>query len=100
VSWTRAGNLLRVDAPVRSGATARVAYRRTFHHGPGSLSNIERQDALLYADWLPVISFQPAPSRITVDTPAAWESIAQGVGDEEGWPLYLSRYASLFTEVR
>jgi uncharacterized protein YndB with AHSA1/START domain len=29
-----------------------------------------------------------------------WQAVSQGVGDEAGWPLYLSRYASLFTEVR
>jgi uncharacterized protein YndB with AHSA1/START domain len=29
-----------------------------------------------------------------------WESVSQGVGDEAGWPLYLSRYASLLTDVR
>ena len=28
-----------------------------------------------------------------------WEAVSQGVGDDAGWPLYLSRYAALFTEV-
>ena len=25
-----------------------------------------------------------------------WEGVAQGVGHDQGWPLYLSRYAALF----
>jgi len=25
-----------------------------------------------------------------------WPSVAEGVGDDQGWPLYLSRYAELF----
>ena len=25
-----------------------------------------------------------------------WESVADGVGHDQGWPLYLSRYAALF----
>ncbi len=29
---------------------------------------------------------------------AGWESLRDGVGDEQGWPLYLSRYAALVTE--
>jgi uncharacterized protein YndB with AHSA1/START domain len=31
---------------------------------------------------------------------SGWQAISEGVSDEDGWPLYLSRYASLFTEVR
>ncbi|KAB1102801.1 SRPBCC family protein [Micromonospora aurantiaca] len=27
-----------------------------------------------------------------------WESVRDGVGHDEGWPLYLDRYADLFTE--
>ena len=27
-----------------------------------------------------------------------WESVRDGVGHDEGWPLYLSRYAALFAE--
>jgi uncharacterized protein YndB with AHSA1/START domain len=27
-----------------------------------------------------------------------WEAVASGVGHDEGWPLYLARYAGLFTE--
>ncbi|WP_431876952.1 SRPBCC family protein [Micromonospora marina] len=27
-----------------------------------------------------------------------WESVRDGVGHDEGWPLYLDRYAGLFTE--
>ncbi|MFD4209836.1 SRPBCC family protein [Micromonospora tulbaghiae] len=27
-----------------------------------------------------------------------WESVRDGVGHDEGWPLYLNRYAGLFTE--
>ena len=27
-----------------------------------------------------------------------WEAVAGGVGHDEGWPLYLARYAALFTE--
>ena len=27
-----------------------------------------------------------------------WEAVRQGVDDDAGWPLYLSRYADLFTE--
>jgi uncharacterized protein YndB with AHSA1/START domain len=27
-----------------------------------------------------------------------WEAVAAGVGHDEGWPLYLTRYAALFTE--
>ncbi len=26
-----------------------------------------------------------------------WEAVAGGVGHDEGWPLYLARYAALFT---
>jgi uncharacterized protein YndB with AHSA1/START domain len=26
-----------------------------------------------------------------------WESVRDGVGDDQGWPLYLARYAALFT---
>jgi uncharacterized protein YndB with AHSA1/START domain len=29
-----------------------------------------------------------------------WQAVSKGVSDEAGWPLYLSRYASLITEVR
>jgi len=25
-----------------------------------------------------------------------WEAVAGGVGNEQGWPLYLDRYADLF----
>jgi hypothetical protein len=31
---------------------------------------------------------------------SGWQAISQGVSDEAGWPLYLSRYASLFTDER
>ena len=27
-----------------------------------------------------------------------WEAVRQGVDDDAGWPLYLARYADLFTE--
>jgi len=27
-----------------------------------------------------------------------WESVRDGVGHDQGWPLYLTRYAALFTE--
>ena len=27
-----------------------------------------------------------------------WESVSDGVAHDEGWPLYLTRYAALFTE--
>ena len=27
-----------------------------------------------------------------------WQSVSDGVGHDEGWPLYLSRYAALLTE--
>ena len=27
-----------------------------------------------------------------------WEAVAGGVGHEEGWPLYLARYAALFAD--
>ena len=27
-----------------------------------------------------------------------WESVRDGVGHDEGWPLYLARYVELFTE--
>lgn len=27
-----------------------------------------------------------------------WESVADGVGHDQGWPLYLARYATLFEE--
>jgi uncharacterized protein YndB with AHSA1/START domain len=26
-----------------------------------------------------------------------WESVSEGVGADAGWPLYLDRYAALFT---
>lgn len=29
-----------------------------------------------------------------------WESVAEGVGHDQGWPLYLSRYAALFEGTR
>ncbi|RBJ03950.1 ATPase [Micromonospora provocatoris] len=29
-----------------------------------------------------------------------WESVRDGVGHDQGWPLYLDRYADLFTEAR
>ncbi|HEY5455591.1 MAG TPA: SRPBCC family protein [Acidothermaceae bacterium] len=29
---------------------------------------------------------------------AGWESVADGIGHDEGWPLYLARYAALFGE--
>ena len=76
--WKRAGNLVLAGAPVRSGDVLHIAYHRVFT-GPSSLlSNVQREDALLYADWLPVISYQPARSTITIEGPADWESIAQG----------------------
>jgi uncharacterized protein YndB with AHSA1/START domain len=27
-----------------------------------------------------------------------WQAVAEGVGHDQGWPLYLERYAALFTE--
>jgi len=27
-----------------------------------------------------------------------WQSVAEGVADDAGWPLYLARYAALFGE--
>jgi uncharacterized protein YndB with AHSA1/START domain len=27
-----------------------------------------------------------------------WQAVAEGVGDDAGWPLYLDRYAALLTE--
>jgi uncharacterized protein YndB with AHSA1/START domain len=27
-----------------------------------------------------------------------WQAVAEGVGDDAGWPLYLERYAALLTE--
>jgi uncharacterized protein YndB with AHSA1/START domain len=27
-----------------------------------------------------------------------WQAVADGVGDDAGWPLYLSRYAALFSD--
>jgi uncharacterized protein YndB with AHSA1/START domain len=27
-----------------------------------------------------------------------WEAVADGIGSEQGWPLYLARYAALFGE--
>ena len=27
-----------------------------------------------------------------------WQAVSEGVGHDEGWPLYLTRYAALFTE--
>ncbi|WP_308465365.1 SRPBCC family protein [Rathayibacter soli] len=27
-----------------------------------------------------------------------WQAVSDGVGDHAGWPLYLARYAALFTE--
>ena len=27
-----------------------------------------------------------------------WEAVASGVGHDDGWPLYLTRYAALFSE--
>jgi uncharacterized protein YndB with AHSA1/START domain len=29
---------------------------------------------------------------------AGWESVRDGVADDQGWPLYLNRYAALFTD--
>jgi uncharacterized protein YndB with AHSA1/START domain len=29
-----------------------------------------------------------------------WQAVAEGVADDAGWPLYLARYAALFTEDR
>ena len=29
---------------------------------------------------------------------AGWESLSEGVGKDQGWPLYLARFANLFTE--
>ncbi|MEZ0064484.1 uncharacterized protein YndB with AHSA1/START domain [Streptacidiphilus sp. MAP12-20] len=29
---------------------------------------------------------------------SGWQAVAEGVGDDAGWPLYLSRYAALFAE--
>jgi uncharacterized protein YndB with AHSA1/START domain len=29
---------------------------------------------------------------------AGWEAVADGVGNDEGWPLYLARYSALFGE--
>ena len=27
-----------------------------------------------------------------------WQSVAEGIGGDQGWPLYLTRYAALFTQ--
>jgi uncharacterized protein YndB with AHSA1/START domain len=29
-----------------------------------------------------------------------WQAVSDGVGHDQGWPLYLTRYAALFTEAR
>ena len=29
---------------------------------------------------------------------AEWEAVADGVGNDEGWPLFLARYSALFGE--
>jgi len=29
---------------------------------------------------------------------AGWEAVADGIGNDEGWPLYLARYSALFGE--
>jgi hypothetical protein len=29
-----------------------------------------------------------------------WEAVADGVGHDQGWPLYLARYAALFGDDR
>ena len=29
-----------------------------------------------------------------------WEGVRDGVGDDQGWPLYVARYARLFAEAR
>jgi uncharacterized protein YndB with AHSA1/START domain len=29
---------------------------------------------------------------------SGWAAVSEGVGGDEGWPLYLARYATLFTE--
>jgi uncharacterized protein YndB with AHSA1/START domain len=29
-----------------------------------------------------------------------WEAVRDGVADDQGWPLYLDRYAALFTDTR
>ena len=29
---------------------------------------------------------------------AGWEAVADGIGNDEGWPLYLARFAALFGE--
>jgi hypothetical protein len=76
--YRRAGNLIQVQAPVKSGTSVRIVYHRTFGQPPGPHSNVTGEDALFWADWLLVIAYQPAPSRITIETPAAWESLAQG----------------------
>jgi hypothetical protein len=76
--YRRAGNLIQVQAHVESGESIRVLYHRTFRQPPGPHSNVTGEDALFWADWLPVIAYQPAPSRITIEAPAAWESLAQG----------------------
>jgi uncharacterized protein YndB with AHSA1/START domain len=31
---------------------------------------------------------------------AGWQSVRDGIGHDEGWPLYLTRYAALFGEGR
>ena len=48
-----------------------------------------------------------SPSRTRVDLEhrnldrhgPGWESLRDGVRDDQGWPLYLSRFASLFPQV-
>jgi hypothetical protein len=47
-----------------------------------------------------------APNRTRVDLEhrnldrhgAGWESVRDGVDDDQGWPLYLDRYAALLGE--
>lgn len=77
-SFVRAGNLVMIADSVRSGDWVMVNYSRKFSAPPSFLSNVTKTDALLYADWLPVISYQPARSTIHITTPLGWTAIAQG----------------------
>jgi hypothetical protein len=55
----------------------------------------EPPDRVVFSwDISPRWQIEPDPDR-TSEVEVRWQSIAEGVDGDEGWPLYLARYAAL-----
>ena len=91
--WAR---ILAFDPPERVVFSWDISSRWSIETDPDNTSEVE------------VTFVAEAPQRTRVELEhrhidrhgPGWEAVRDGVGHDEGWPLYLSRYAALFGEDR